>query len=103
MRAYDFGDDFADSNQRDRTLRALEGRADDDMLQLTPPDSAEHDMTDGDDTGDVFLKIARQESIRSTIENKVAEEQGVVVSPRSFVIVVLRQHKSSAVQVMPAG
>ncbi|GJC95234.1 LPXTG-motif cell wall anchor domain-containing protein [Colletotrichum higginsianum] len=60
MRSFDFGDDLADSNQRDRTLRALEGRRDDDYSQMTQPLS-----TDADDTtGDVFMKIARQEPTR---------------------------------------
>ncbi|WQF76070.1 hypothetical protein CDEST_01084 [Colletotrichum destructivum] len=60
MRSFDFGDDLVDSNQRDRTLRALEGRRDDDYSQMTQPLS-----TDADDTtGDVFMKIARQEPTR---------------------------------------
>ncbi|KAF9874080.1 hypothetical protein CkaCkLH20_08452 [Colletotrichum karsti] len=63
MRSFDFGDEFADSNQRDRTLRALEGRIDDDFRRMTPPHSAT--QTDADDTtGDVFMKIARQEPTR---------------------------------------
>ncbi|EFQ28449.1 uncharacterized protein GLRG_03593 [Colletotrichum graminicola M1.001] len=60
MRSFDFGDESTDSNQRDRTLRALEGRRDDDYSQMTPPLSAEADDT----TGDVFMKIARQEPTR---------------------------------------
>ncbi|KAK2011457.1 hypothetical protein LZ32DRAFT_586602 [Colletotrichum eremochloae] len=60
MRSFDFGDESADSNQRDRTLRALEGRRDDDYSQMTPPLSADADDT----TGDVFMKIARQEPTR---------------------------------------
>ncbi|KAJ0286454.1 hypothetical protein CBS470a_005840 [Colletotrichum nupharicola] len=63
MRSFDFGDEFADSNQRDRTLRALEGRIDDDFRRMTPPHSAS--QADADDTtGDVFMKIARQEPTR---------------------------------------
>ncbi|ROT35727.1 hypothetical protein SODALDRAFT_352639 [Sodiomyces alkalinus F11] len=62
------GDDYsyADFNQRDRTLRALEGRPDDDVSQRSPPDSAKRDTSmDGDDTsGDVFMKIAREEAPR---------------------------------------
>ncbi|OLN94016.1 hypothetical protein CCHL11_03406 [Colletotrichum chlorophyti] len=60
MRSFDFGDDLVDSNQRDRTLRALEGRTDNDYSQMTPPLSADADDT----TGDVFMKIARQEPTR---------------------------------------
>jgi hypothetical protein len=81
MNPYDFGDDFGDSNQRDRTLRALEGMPDDDMLQMTPPDSAEHSALDGDDTGDVFMKIAREESTRRVPdENAPLDDQSPVVS-----------------------
>ncbi|KAK0609208.1 hypothetical protein B0T14DRAFT_541072 [Immersiella caudata] len=36
-----YGEDIGDTNQRDRTLRALEGRQDDDFSQITPPDSAD--------------------------------------------------------------
>ncbi|KAI1143843.1 hypothetical protein F5Y05DRAFT_418068 [Hypoxylon sp. FL0543] len=63
MRGYDGGDDYGDSNHRDRTLRALEGRRFDDASQITPPDSA-GDRPDGDDSGDLFLKIAREDPLR---------------------------------------
>lgn len=62
-RPYDGGDDYGDSNHRDRTLRALEGRRYEDASQITPPDSA-GDRPDGDDSGDLFLKIAREDSLR---------------------------------------
>jgi hypothetical protein len=82
LQNFDFGDDVDDSNQRDRTLRALEGRPDDDLGQITPPDSAAHDATDGDDTGDLFLKIAREESSRRAPNDgsAVVEDQGAIVS-----------------------
>ncbi|KAI0419940.1 hypothetical protein F5X98DRAFT_48424 [Xylaria grammica] len=60
-RNYDDGDDFGDSNHRDRTLRALEGRRGDEAMQWTPPDST-GERPDGDDTGDLFLRIAREDS-----------------------------------------
>ncbi|KAI0857243.1 hypothetical protein F4860DRAFT_490415, partial [Xylaria cubensis] len=60
-RAYDGGDDYADGNHRDRTLRALEGKRGDEVMQWTPPDSAT-ERPDGDDSGDLFLKIAREDS-----------------------------------------
>ncbi|KAI0179978.1 hypothetical protein GGR52DRAFT_222100 [Hypoxylon sp. FL1284] len=60
------GDDYGDSNHRDRTLRALEGRRFDDASQITPPDSA-GDRPDGDD-GDLFLKIAREDPVRRGAE-----------------------------------
>ncbi|KAI1393715.1 uncharacterized protein F4822DRAFT_22079 [Hypoxylon trugodes] len=63
MRGYDGNDDYGDSNHRDRTLRALEGRRFDDASQITPPDSA-GDRPDGDDNGDLFLKIAREDPLR---------------------------------------
>ncbi|KAL2752538.1 hypothetical protein ACRALDRAFT_2055108 [Sodiomyces alcalophilus JCM 7366] len=62
------GDDYsnADYHQRDRTLRALEGQPDDDTSQRSPPASARRNISmDGDDTtGDVFMKIAREEGAR---------------------------------------
>lgn len=80
MRSFDFGDEFADSNQRDRTLRALEGRIDDDLRRMTPPHSAS--QADADDTtGDVFMKIARQEPTRrGSGDVAPAEESGAIVS-----------------------
>ncbi|KAJ1335413.1 hypothetical protein MN608_02150 [Microdochium nivale] len=56
---FENGDDYLDSNPRDRSLRALEGRSDEQRAVVTPPDSA---LADTDDSGDVFLRIARQEA-----------------------------------------
>ncbi|KAK7941206.1 uncharacterized protein PG986_013593 [Apiospora aurea] len=50
-----------DSNHRDRTLRALEGRQDDDTVRWAPQDSAADRAEMDDDSGDVFLKMAREE------------------------------------------
>lgn len=66
-RPYDSIDDVSDLNH-DRTLRALEGRFEPESTQLSPPaltgpNSARHENPDGDDTGDVFLKIAREEDV----------------------------------------
>jgi hypothetical protein len=74
LRAYDIGDDYDDANHRDRTLRALEG-------QVTPPDSAEP-RQDGDDTGDLFLRIAHEDSSRRVPDENTAhgDSQSVVVS-----------------------
>ncbi|KAM0531799.1 hypothetical protein ACHAPP_007633 [Verticillium nonalfalfae] len=83
------GDDYSytDSNQRDRTLRALEGRPDDEMIHdTTPPDSARRDrLVDGDDTtGDVFMKIAREEPRRRAAdETSSAEDPRTVETSRS--------------------
>lgn len=88
------GDDYsyADSNQRDRTLRALEGTSDDDPSQRSPPDSARRNLfTDGDDTsGDVFMKIAREEAPRrrtdrgSSTRGSTADEGPAIVSTAFF-------------------
>ncbi|RYP36825.1 hypothetical protein DL767_003215 [Monosporascus sp. MG133] len=55
-RAYEVGDNYGDSSPRDRTLRALEGRQED-YTQRAP-------QADLDDSGDVFLKIAREDQSR---------------------------------------
>ncbi|KAK1991501.1 hypothetical protein LX36DRAFT_663260 [Colletotrichum falcatum] len=78
MRSFDFGDESTDANQRDRTLRALEGRRDDDYSQMTPPLSAEADDT----TGDVFMKIARQEPTRRGSGDVAPAEQPSAVQSR---------------------
>ncbi|KAK0722751.1 hypothetical protein B0T26DRAFT_739877 [Lasiosphaeria miniovina] len=77
-----FGDDITDPNQRDRTLRALEGRPDDDYSQITPPDSANamHDNdNDTDNTADIFMRIAREDSSRrAPEEQEMAEDQSAI-------------------------
>ncbi|CAM1505530.1 Fc.00g111670.m01.CDS01 [Cosmosporella sp. VM-42] len=78
-RFYDMGDDLTDSNH-DRTLRALEGRSDQDFMHNTPPVSSRHDALDGDDTGDVFLKIAREEQNRRLDDESFPDESQSIVS-----------------------
>jgi hypothetical protein len=53
-------DGYGVSDDRDRTLRALEGRRESESFQMAPLDSAAH-RPDADDSGDVFLKMARDE------------------------------------------
>ncbi|KAL6403801.1 hypothetical protein AUP68_13173 [Ilyonectria robusta] len=77
-RAYDFGDDPLDSSY-DRTLRALEGRVDQDFLLSATSGSGRRDTLDGDDTGDVFLKIAREESSRRRPDENLPDETQSVV------------------------
>ncbi|KAI8720799.1 hypothetical protein NCS52_00525900 [Fusarium sp. LHS14.1] len=78
-RYYDFGDDGPDSNH-DQTLRALEGRADHEVLRSAPAFSSRHDAFDNDDTGDVFLKIAREEASRRQPDEQPTDETRSVVS-----------------------
>lgn len=86
-RIYDMGDDPADSSH-DRTLRALEGRFDDDddhAAQMATPTANRRDPFDNDDTGDVFLKIAREESSRRKADDYIpSETQSVVVCCTNF-------------------
>ncbi|KAI0397769.1 hypothetical protein F5Y17DRAFT_413444 [Xylariaceae sp. FL0594] len=70
-RNYDGGDNYSDTIHRDRTLRALEGRREDGARHWTPPGSA-GERGDGDDSGDLFLQIAREDSPSRTAENKTA-------------------------------
>lgn len=64
---FEYGDDSPDSNHLDRTLRALEGKPEHEILvlsrqhqQRTPTDSADR-QGPTDDGGDMFLRIAREE------------------------------------------
>lgn len=66
-RTLDNGEDYLDSNPRDQSLRALEGRSDEQTSAVTPSDSAPADL---DDSGDVFLRIARQEPGPSDDESR---------------------------------
>ena len=80
QRPFDFGDDVSDPNYA-HTLRALEGRRGQGSMQITPPSSGGPDGMDADDSGDVFLKIAREESARRAAdENYPDETQSTIVS-----------------------
>ncbi|VUC22063.1 unnamed protein product [Clonostachys rosea] len=72
---YESGDESNESSH-DYTLRALEGRSaqPQERVEITPPMSAKHDTSDADDGGDVFLKIAREESMRRTSNRRVTED-----------------------------
>lgn len=77
-RYYDDGEDYRDLNQRDRSLRALEGAR-------TPPD-AEDEVTESENnTADIFMRIAREDSSslvprRSAEGGAQGEPDGTVVS-----------------------
>lgn len=71
-------DNITDSNQRDRTLRALEGR-EDDYSRVTPPDSADA-TTDNENTAEIFMNIAREEPAhRHLDEREMREDQSAIV------------------------
>ncbi|KAI2637362.1 hypothetical protein GGS21DRAFT_474285 [Xylaria nigripes] len=60
-RNHDTAENHSDQDHRNRTLRALEGRRESEAMQWTSLDSA-RDRPDGEDSGDLFLKIAREDS-----------------------------------------
>ncbi|KAK3357506.1 hypothetical protein B0T25DRAFT_566777 [Lasiosphaeria hispida] len=75
-----YGEEITDPNQRDRTLRALEGRVDDDFSHVTPPDSSVDAAQDDDNTADLFMSIAREDSPvkRAPDERETAVEQSAI-------------------------
>jgi hypothetical protein len=76
-----YGEDIGDTNQRDRTLRALEGRQDDDFSQITPPDSADA-IGDSENTADLFMRIAREDSSQALEELERPADQSAIVSTK---------------------
>lgn len=76
------GDEAGDMDSREDTLRALEGRSEDYAGRAPPSGSARPGGGDGDDTTDMFLNIAHEESIRPSIENSpgAGEDHGPIVS-----------------------
>jgi hypothetical protein len=69
-----------DTNQRDRALRALEGRRDDDFTQ-PPSESGEMTATtDNDNTADIFMKIAREDPAPRTEKPAAVAEPSHIVS-----------------------
>lgn len=72
-------DGSSDPNHRDRTLRALEGRTEDDYSHITPPDSAE--APPDESTADIFMRIAREDTTRrSHADNRTEDERNTIVS-----------------------
>ncbi|KAL4726467.1 hypothetical protein ACLX1H_007149 [Fusarium chlamydosporum] len=78
-RFQDSGDEDDDTNH-DRTLRALEGRSDDDALRSAPVSSSRRGAFDNEDTGDVFLKIAREETSQRQKDEQTSDDNRSVVS-----------------------
>ncbi|EXL00461.1 hypothetical protein FOQG_00634 [Fusarium oxysporum f. sp. raphani 54005] len=78
-RFHDSGDEVEDTNH-DRTLRALEGRGNDDALRSAPLTSSRRGAFDNEDTGDVFLKIAREEASQRQTDEQPQEDTRSVVS-----------------------
>ncbi|KAK0623525.1 hypothetical protein B0T14DRAFT_390587, partial [Immersiella caudata] len=72
-----YGEDIGDTNQRDRTLRALEGRQDDDFSQITPPDSADA-IGDSENTADLFMRIAREDPNPAPEEYEKPADQSAI-------------------------
>ena len=81
--SYDSGEESGDPNHHDRTLRALEGRFDDDYSQITPPDSAEA-APDGEHTSDLFMRIAREDPARRVFNAAGSTDDRSVVVRRYF-------------------
>ncbi|KAM0240969.1 hypothetical protein ACHAPO_001771 [Fusarium lateritium] len=77
-RFHDSGDEDDDTNH-DRTLRALEGRSDDEALRSAPI-SSRRGAFDNEDTGDVFLKIAREETSQRQTDEQPSDDNRSVVS-----------------------
>ncbi|KAM0346885.1 hypothetical protein ACHAPU_005225 [Fusarium lateritium] len=78
-RFHDSGDEVEDNNH-DRTLRALEGRSDDNAFHSAPPSASRRGAFDNEDTGDVFLKIAREESSQRQPDEQPSDDNRSVVS-----------------------
>lgn len=77
-----YNEGTAGTNQRDRALRALEGRRDEDYSRLTPSESGEMTTTtDNDNTADIFMKIAREDPAPRASEKQAAgTEPSAIVS-----------------------
>lgn len=70
----------ADTNQRDRALRALEGRRDGDFTQPTSESGEMTTTTDNDNTADIFMKIAREDPAPRTEKPAAVAEPSHIVS-----------------------
>ncbi|PSR94251.1 hypothetical protein BD289DRAFT_427846 [Coniella lustricola] len=62
-RLYDDGADYRDTHHRDRSLRALEGRSDNDWSRNVVPPDVDDEVTESENnTADIFMTIAREDS-----------------------------------------
>jgi hypothetical protein len=77
----EYDDDALDPNQRDRALRALEGRRNEESSHPAPSDSGEMTTTtDNDNTADIFMKIAREDPAPRASEKQAAPAEPSVIS-----------------------
>ena len=80
VRSQDASED-GNSSTRDDTLRALEGEVAPITSTAFSPDATPLAGPEGDDTGDVFLKIAREEFAKQTPGRKISPDaEGTAVS-----------------------
>ncbi|RYO74064.1 hypothetical protein DL764_010987 [Monosporascus ibericus] len=101
-RAYEVGDNYDDSSPRDRTLRVLEGRQEDYTQRAT--------QADLDDSGDVFLKIAREDQSRHGVgeDGEYSDDQTAATrisrrSRRPFSVAIPSYQPSSPSQLVRQG
>lgn len=83
-------DECTEAEQRDRALRALEGRAEGggDFAHVNPRESGELTATtDNDNTADIFMRIAGEDTARQTTDDEPppAEPGAIVSLPASFI------------------
>lgn len=89
-RDYDAEDRYIDSTD-DHTLRASDG----DFFEQRSPPGSRHGANGGDDTGDVFLKIASEEAARNSETNN-ANDRTTTVSKREKEFKKKKQKKRSS-------
>ncbi|KAI3400928.1 hypothetical protein diail_1135 [Diaporthe ilicicola] len=101
-RAYDDGHDFRDSNHRDQSLRALEGRNSGDWPRELSSADADDEVTEtieSEHTADIFMKIAGEDpssSSRARNNGRDEDDRGSTVS-QSRVVRSARQRPLSTV------
>ncbi|KAK4043192.1 hypothetical protein C8A01DRAFT_13214 [Parachaetomium inaequale] len=84
-----YNGEASDTNQRNRALRALEGRRDEDFSHLAPSESGEMTTTtDNDNTADIFMKIAREDPAP-----RASEKQAAPAEPSSISRIVRTSHR----------
>ncbi|KAH6850259.1 hypothetical protein B0I37DRAFT_109787 [Chaetomium sp. MPI-CAGE-AT-0009] len=77
----EYDEDALDPNQRDRALRALEGRRNEESSHPVPSDSGEMTTTtDNDNTADIFMKIAREDPAPRASEKQAPPAEPSVIS-----------------------
>ncbi|KAJ4401966.1 hypothetical protein N0V85_005407 [Neurospora sp. IMI 360204] len=94
--------DMSNSTQRERALRALEGRRDDDMSRMTPPDSATA-ASDNENTAEIFMNIAREDPAPRPAQSRTEDQSAIIAFQDAYEAGAGLSRRSSMAEISSVG